>query len=557
MACNPGGEGVAMTQATDPITLALTGALPFAVIAAVLVAFPAAWFLLSRYRRSVLRGMAEAAGAASARASAPPPASPPGHALRFEELATASDAGKASSCASPWRAAGLHALAVAAYAAVMTTAELVAMGETKFLPVQVAIVFWVYAWPAVLAVNLIAAADRATGLRVVIAYVAVFLLLVGVAISSSPGFSLRQGLVLWLVINGAPTLLLYALLARRIRAVGPMVLGFALLGMLGAVAIQTLLGASDAGMRAAIEVGGAVGVGGVGVFWLTPLLGFLLFGVGAWFALKWLGRSYAEKRLSDEMLTLDALMLPFAVVQPMMLAFAHWGWYASGLVAFVVYRFLAAVVRRRLPGTACPRTLLLLRVFALGERSQRLFDALRRHWLRGGSIAMIAGPDLVNSAVEPDEFLGFLSGGLGRRFVSGDADLERRIAAMDRGPDPDGRFRVAEFFCRDDTWQATMQRLVRESDAVLMDLRSFASSNQGCVYELGRLLDTIDLRRVVFVVDRTTDRGFLERELLRLWSTVAADSPNRSAPAPAVRLFGVSGPTAAETRALVAHLAAA
>jgi hypothetical protein len=177
--------------------------------------------------------------------------------------------------------------------------------------------------------------------------------------------------------------------------------------------------------------------------------------------------------------------------------------------------------------------------------------------LRGGSIAMIAGPDLVNSAVEPDEFLGFLSGGLGRRFVSGDADLERRIAAMDRRPDPDGRFRVAEFFCRDDTWQATMQRLVRESDAVLMDLRSFASSNQGCVYELGRLLDTIDLRRVVFVVDRTTDRGFLQRELLRLWSNVAADSPNRSAPAPAVRLFGVSGPTAAETRALVAHLAAA
>jgi hypothetical protein len=31
-----------MTQATDPITLALTGALPFAVLAAALIAFPAA-----------------------------------------------------------------------------------------------------------------------------------------------------------------------------------------------------------------------------------------------------------------------------------------------------------------------------------------------------------------------------------------------------------------------------------------------------------------------------------------------------------------------------------
>lgn len=545
-----------MTQATDPITLALTGALPFAVIAAALVAFPAALFLLSRYRRSVLRGMSEAAGATAARGSAPSSPPPPGHALRFEALGSA-PAGEASPMASPWRAARLHALAIAAYAAVMTAAELFAIGETEFVPVRIAAVFWVYVWPAVLAVNLMAAADRATSLRVVIAYFAVFLLLMGVAITTSTSFTLQQGLMLWLVINGAPTLLLFALLARRIRAVGPMVLGFAMLGMIGAVAIQTLVGASDASMRAATGVGGAFGLGGVGVFWLTALLGFVLFAVGAWFALKWLGRSYAQKRMSDEMLTLDAMMLPFAIVQPMLLAFEHWSWYASGLGAFVVYKVVGAAVRKRLPGAARPRTLLLLRVFALGERSEGLFDALRRYWLRGGSIAMIAGPDLVKSAVEPDEFLGFLSGDLGRRFVSGDADLERRIAAMDRKPDPDGRFRVAEFFCRDDTWQATMQRLVRESDAVLMDLRSFAPSNQGCVYELGRLLDTIDLRRVVFVIDRTTDRAFLERELSRLWSTVAAESPNRSAPAAAARLFEVSGPTAAETRALVAQLAAA
>jgi hypothetical protein len=126
---------------------------------------------------------------------------------------------------------------------------------------------------------------------------------------------------------------------------------------------------------------------------------------------------------------------------------------------------------------------------------------------------------------------------------------------MDRKPDPDGRFRVTEFFCRADTWQPTMQRLVAESDAVLMDLRSFSQSNQGCVYELGRLLDAIDLSRVVFVIDRTTDRAFLESELGRLWSTLAVDSPNRSAAAPTARIFEVSGPSAAETRALVGHLA--
>jgi hypothetical protein len=203
-----------------------------------------------------------------------------------------------------------------------------------------------------------------------------------------------------------------------------------------------------------------------------------------------------------------------------------------------------------------PRQLLLLRVFALGARSDRLFEAVRRRWLRGGSVAMIAGPDLVTSEIEPHEFLVFLSRQLTRSFVSGPEDLEARLAAMDRRPDPDGRFRVTEFFCRDDTWQLTMERLVARSDAVLMDLRSFGPGNQGCLYELGRLLDAIELDRVVFVIDATTDRAFLEQALTRLWARLAAGSPNQRAAAPAVRLMRVGAPTAVESRDLVAHLAA-
>jgi hypothetical protein len=180
---------------------------------------------------------------------------------------------------------------------------------------------------------------------------------------------------------------------------------------------------------------------------------------------------------------------------------------------------------------------------------------MRKAWLRGGAIAMIAGPDLVTSAVEPHEFLGFLSGKLGRTFVGDDADLARRVAAMDSQPDPDGRYRIAEFFCRADTWQPTMRRLIADSDAVLMDLRSFGPSNQGCVYELGRLLDAIHLSRVVFVTDKTTDRSFLEATLQQQWSSLAAESPNRFVSEPAARFFEVHGPTAAGTRALVGYLA--
>src|SRR5262249_57857377 len=94
-------------------------------------------------------------------------------------------------------------------------------------------------------------------------------------------------------------------------------------------------------------------------------------------------------------------------------------------------------------------------------------------------------------------------------------------------------------------------------DDVLMGLRRFSASNQGCVCELGRLRDAMVLGRGVFVIDETTDRAFLEATLQRLWSDLAKDSPNRSATDPAARLLEVRGPTAAETHALGGHLLAA
>jgi hypothetical protein len=545
-----------MSETRDPITLALTGAWPFVVIVAALIAYPAALFLLRRYRGAVLLGMNQPAGAAATTA-APSAAggTPPDRPLLFERLPHATVAAVALPGASPWRAAGLQVAAIAVYAAIMTAAWLVATQDTEVGPVKVASLFWVYLWPAALAVILMAATDRAARLRVALVYFAVYAAIVAVALAGSPELTVWQVAAIWLIMNGPPTLLLYAFLARRVRAVGPIVVAFALIAAFGAVLVPTLLNTSEDGLRAAVGAGSMLGLGGVGTFVAVLALGAAVFGAGAWIGLRRLGRRYANKQFSDEMLTLDAMVFLFAVWQPIGLAFEHWSWFASGLVAFAGYRLAAGALRRTMPAVSSPRRLLLLRVFALGPRSEPLFDALRMRWLRGGSIAMIAGPDLVTTTVEPDEFLGFLSGQLGRRFVSGEADLATRVAAMDRRPDPDGRFRVTEFFCRADTWQPTMQRLVAESDAVLMDLRSFSKSNHGCVYELGRLLDAIDLHRVVFAIDRTTDRAFLESELVRLWSALAADSPNRSAAAPTARIFEVSGPSAAESRALVGHLA--
>jgi hypothetical protein len=305
----------------------------------------------------------------------------------------------------------------------------------------------------------------------------------------------------------------------------------------------------------AVKIGAAFGLGGNGVFVATVLMGFVLFGVLGFLVLRWIGARYSAKRFSDESLTADVIFLLFAIVASVDLVFEHWIWITTGLVALIAYKVVARLGFRLLPRPYSPKRLLLLRVFALGKRSGRLFDGMRKAWLRGGPIAMIAGPDLVTSAIEPHEFLGFLSGKLGRTFVSDEADLNRRATAMDSRPDPDRRYRVTEFFCRADTWQPTMRRLVSESDAVLMDLRSFSTSNQGCVYELGRVLDTIDLGRVLFLTDKTTDLGFVEATLQLQWSRLARESPNRFAAEPTARFLQVRRPTAAEMRAMVGHLA--
>jgi hypothetical protein len=201
-------------------------------------------------------------------------------------------------------------------------------------------------------------------------------------------------------------------------------------------------------------------------------------------------------------------------------------------------------------------SLLLLRVFALGRKSERLYDALAKRWLRAGSISMIAGPDLVESTVEPHEFLEFLGGHLSRRFVRSDADLQRRLEAKQSGPDPDGRYRVNEFFCYADTWRHVMRALAAGTDAILMDLRSFSPSNQGCLYELEQLLDSVPLERIVFLIDDSTDQAFLERSLQGAWQHVRPDSPNRRITSPAIRLIHTRGQKGVDINGLLKLLLA-
>ena len=543
-----------MASATpDPVTHALTGVWPFIMIVSALLTFPMSALLLWFYRRAVLRGMSESRQGAMPVAETIAGTVAPPKPLKFVSLGA--NATRSAALAGPWAAAVVYLAAGAAYALIMTVAWFLATHDLQIGPIKALFIFWTFYWPAMLAVILVAAHDRTQKMRIILGYFVIYFALAVVLLARNPEFTWKQAALFWIIENGPATVLLYLFLKRRIRSVGPLVLVFAIIALLGAQLAISLLWASEARMLTAVKIGAVLGLGGSSVFAATLLLGLLLFAVFAWLILRWIGARYSAKKFSDESLTVDVIFVLFSIIASVDLVFEHWMWIATGLVALLGYKVVAQIGFRFLRRTPSPKRLLLLRVFVLGKRSERLFDAMRKVWLRGGPIAMIAGPDLVTSAVKPHEFLGFLSGKLARTFISDEADLKRRVAAIDSRPDPDGRYRIAEFSCRADTWQPTMRRLVADSDAVLMDLRSFSTSNRGCVYELGRLLDTIDLSRVVFVTDKTTDRRFLEMTLQQQWSDLASESPNRCADEPAARFFEVHGPTAAETRALVGHLA--
>ena len=245
--------------------------------------------------------------------------------------------------------------------------------------------------------------------------------------------------------------------------------------------------------------------------------------------MKALARRYEAKRFSDAQLlagTWWLLIVASEAVErisvhpglgPLLLILA-----VAALSAAMFPPLLAAALRRAQRGLERPppRTLLLLRVFGDTARTEALFDRIASRWRWFGPLTMIAAPDVVARTVDPGDFLQFASGELGASFVNTQDELEQRLATLDRAPDPDGRYRVNEFCCRDSSWQATVVQLIERADAVLMDLRGFNPQRMGCEFELRELAARLRGTQVVLVVDASTDRALLEATL---GSSLAAD----------------------------------
>lgn len=301
--------------------------------------------------------------------------------------------------------------------------------------------------------------------------------------------------------------------ARPIRAVGPIVFAFMIIALTGSYLALVLTNFEEGGLFVRF-FGQHFGLAAVRNVAFVAIAGLLAFAVVGWFVTHWIGRRYERKKLTDQSITIDSIWFVFASVHCIQLFSNGAGWALVVVPAFGLYKMILAVgFWLWKPGQAAGPSLLILRVFSLGRRSQLMFNAVAQKWRYAGSIQLLAGPDLATTTVEPHEFLAFLGGKLARRFIDRADTFEQRLQEMDLARDFDHRFRVNDFFCNENTWRMVLSHLIRLNDAVLMDLRGFRRANEGCAFELQELVRLAEPRRVVLVVDDTTDTTFLDETL--------------------------------------------
>ena len=384
-------------------------------------------------------------------------------------------------------------------------------GQMEFGARRLAIVAVLNAWPVVPTVLTVLAAGRRTIALVWGSYVLLVLLL-----SVGSGIELKAIFTLIVLVVVMPAVLLLALSGRDLRAVGPF------------LAVPVFIAAAGLWIWAWLALPLVRAGAPVTLAALAVAVAVLVVALSGLAYLWWIAHSYARKQASDQMLLVSQWWFIVAGWESMLLLSAGPAWALALWLAYVAFRLVIAIglrLRKRTVGSP-PLRLLLLRVFGAQRRSEGLLRRLGASCRHLGPVQMIAGPDLATAALETHEFLDSLRRRLSRQFVADPQDLQQRLAQLDLHPDPDGRYRVNELFCHDDTWRPTVQALVHRSDCILLDLRGFTVDRQGATYEISQLVELVPLRRVLVLTDDSTDHNFLRTVLDTAWRSSGPESPN-------------------------------
>lgn len=411
-----------------------------------------------------------------------------------------------------------------------------------FSPARVLAFFVSAAWPVLLSVGLVLGFKSKTVVRLYLGY-GLALLLLGVAAQALGRLRgpLWQIPAMWLLVNGIPTTLCLVFLRRSLRNVSPIL--FALFTIVGAgtwglvhVAATVLTPAAWVARTMAV-----IGLPLRAAEFTVLAAGLLLSVPFVAAALFFLVRLYEWRWTSDQSLLIDATWFLFIACN--MLVCGVDGDLASTimcLLGFPGYWLTRSVGMLAIKSgrTAEGPEVLVLRRFALGKRSETLFDSLTELWRFVGPVRLVAGVDLASRILQPQTFFSFVAQKLESRYVRSSQALSARLAKLAETRDPDGRFRVDEFFCYADTWLSAVTALIRRSDAAVMDLRGMQGRDKagGWERELSEILAVMPIERLALLVDDNTDEKYLAKVLSN-----SAQSPDTALRLEEVNLIKVAG----------------
>jgi hypothetical protein len=501
--------------------------LGWSVLLAVVLTWPVCALVLAMYRRSVRAGMCAAAGVDPVDAppdGGPPPPGPPPH-IAVTEVEPGPPTALVAEAHGRVRRAQIAYGAAGLVCGVGVTVVYHLVSGNGWAPQPLLLDVLLLSWLVVPTVIAVGIPDRRARAVVWAGYLAAVLV-----VSLVGGSAKAQAFGLFAVQVVVPGAFVLATAAPTLRGaawlVAPAIAGLGLTVATGYPPLVSLWYGLplDPSTRTLLVIAVA-----------TPVL-VVLFGAAVALA-------YGRKWAGDETLLILQWWFVLTAVMALLLgtqgpAAAAWTFAPFALLVFVL---LGVALAQRRARDHAPARLLLLRTFGDRGRSSRLLRDLTVHWRWVGSVELITGTDLATELLEPHEFLDYLRGRLRRSFVRDAADLTRRLDELDLRPDLDGRCRVNELRCHDDTWRLTLQELVPAVDAVLIDLRGLIPRRTGVMYEIERLVALLPLDRVVALTDTTTDASVLRWALDRAAALAPAGAPVGDDPAPALRTVALSG----------------
>ncbi|MGZ8136880.1 MAG: hypothetical protein ACXW1W_07910 [Methylococcaceae bacterium] len=483
------------------------GQIFFALVVALILAWLASMVIARRYSTKVLEFM-QTGTAPVDRAYA-------------ENSTTVAEAGEAPSLGffdlnarnryAVWRLRSVFVLISLLLAVIVAYVAQAAYIEEDFGWRRLGLLTLVYAWPCMPGIGLL---ERWPRWKILLASLGYMLLASVLVMLNSTENQEMSIVLLWLFGQQIPLLAFVLFMTgSRLRAVGPYLLVvFFLLtasSLVGLSALEQVI--SDGPNTWVMDL----------VLFTNAYFVFIAFSILPWlvafYPVRFLARrlavSYRNKAFSEPLYLLAGVWLISLLFQAMVLSHSVGASAYGVLGAWLIIPLCVMLMPHALRPSSQPPTLLLLRVFRGDDSIEALFDNVIERWRYSGNTVMIAGKDLALRNLEPDGLFAFLSGRLQDRFISDETRLQQAVDNLDLQTDPDGRYRINEFFCFDSTRKLVLATLVDKTNTVLMDLRSYTSERKGCSHELTVLAGKRHLQKLVILFDNNTDKQTAEQLL--------------------------------------------